>query len=429
MSESCKHAESLVAAARAAGARSAEALVVESVSRRCEGAGGTVSQAADVRAHLRVVLQDGRVGVVDGAVDAAALVAAAMASADLSVGFPGPAPRLDVPTMGLGILDPRQEGLDDEQRASVIEDAKDDCVGVDANVVPGAFVYEEVVQERGFASTAAGVVGERSTRYRLTGAARLRGAGIDAVGSITSRNFAEVASKPLGVELARRAVLFGSSAPLPAVPVPLAFAPAVIAGLLPRVARAFRAELVDLGDSFLAGRLGRGFSGSELHIVDDAGMPGGYATRAFDDRGVPPVPVNLVREGTVGGLYQGVASAGMADVRPSGHETADGSAWLGNLVVRAGNRSRNMVFPELGTLVLVEQLQAVERFDLRTGELVLQVVPVRYESTEAVGVCGVQRLVLSVDELFGQVTQVLNDHVRLGVVDTPTWVVEGPWFG
>ncbi|MEC8423948.1 MAG: metallopeptidase TldD-related protein, partial [Myxococcota bacterium] len=293
---------------------------------------------------------------------------------------------------------------------------------------PGAFIYDEVVQDRGFASSAGVAQGERSTRYRLSGAARLRGGDVQVSGATTSRNFAEVASKPLGVALGRRALALGRSAALPGAPVPVAMAPSVVAAVLPRIVRAFRGELVSAGASFLSGRLDRAFGGEVLHLVDDASLHGGYATRSFDDRGVPGAPVNLVKEGRVGGLYQGVESARAADARPSGHETGDGGAWLGNLVVRPGNRSRNMVFPELGSLVLVDEILSIDRCDLRTGELELQVHAHRYESTVALGFCGVVRLRCHADELLGGVMHVLNDQTRIGVVDTPTWVVSGIWF-
>jgi predicted Zn-dependent protease len=428
MSESWKHAESLVRAARAAGAEGAEALVVGSRIHHCVEATGPVALREEKRAWIRVYGADGSVGIAQGGLDAGALLAAAQAAAEPGPAGGGPAPRLDVPTRGLGILDPRQSSLDDEQRQSVVEDAIDDCGGVDRRVLPGEFAYDEVVQDRGFASSLGVSLGEQSTRYRLTGAARLRGVDVQVTGAITSRNFAEVGSKPLGVALGRRAVALGRSAPLPASAVPLALAPAVIAELLPRIVRAFRAELVSSGASFLAGREQRPFGSSVLHLVDDAALLGGYATRSCDDRGVPPVPVNLIKEGRLGGLYQGVEAARTTDARPSGHETWDGGAWLGNLVVRAGNRSRNMIFPELGTLVLVDDLVSVERCDLRTGELELLVHAHRYESTQAQGFCGVQRIVCHVDDLFGGVTHILNDQARVGVVDTPTWIVTGVWF-
>lgn len=428
MSESWNHAETLVRAARAAGAEGAEALVVESRIARCVAATGPVTRRTQTRAHLRFYGADGTVGLAEGRLDPDALVAAARAAAGPASGGAGLAPRLDVPTRGLGILDPRQEGLDDEQRASVIEDAVEDCAGIDRRVLAGEFAYEEVVQDRGFASSLGVALGERSTRYRLTGSARLRGGEAGVTGAITSRNFAEVGSKPLGVELGRRAVALAQPAPLPASAVPLALAPEVVAAVLPAIARAFRAELVSTGASFLAGRGAAPFGGDVLHLVDDAALLGGYATRSFDDRGVPPAPVNLIKEGRLGGLYQGVRSARRSDARPSGHETWDGGAWLGNLVVRAGNRSRNMIFPELGTLVLVDDLVSIDRCDLRSGELVLQVHAHRYESTEPQGFCGVQRLACRIEDLLGGVVHVLNDQARLGVVDTPTWVVEGVWF-
>lgn len=428
MSETSKHAESLVRAARAAGADAAEALVVTSRIARCVQPTGPVERREESRAWLRIYGADGSVGIAQGGLDVPALLAAAQKRVEPGRPGAGPAPRLDVPSRGLGILDPRQAGLDDEQRVSVVEDALDDCGGVDHRVLPGEFAYDEVVQDRGFASSVGIALGEQSTRYRLTGSARLRGTDVEVSGAITSRNFAEVGSKPLGVALGRRALALGRSAPLPATAVPLALAPSVVAALIPRIVRAFRAELVSSGASFLAGREQRPFGGSVLHLVDDAALLGGYATRSFDDRGVPPVPVNLIREGRLGGLYHGVEAARAADARPSGHETWDNGAWLGNLVVRAGNRSRNMIFPELGTLVLVDDLVSVQRFDMRTGELELLVHAHRYESTEPQGFCGVQRIVCHVDDILGGVTHVLNDQARIGVVDTPTWVVEGVWF-
>ncbi|MEC8422544.1 MAG: hypothetical protein VX000_02140, partial [Myxococcota bacterium] len=135
MSESSKHAESLVRAARTAGARSAEALVVESRISRCDAAEGPVAHRTERTAWLRVYGEDGSVGTAEGTLDAASLLAAARAAAEPAAPGAGPAPRLDVPSRGLGILDPRQTGLQDDQRCSVIEDALDDCRGVDRRVL------------------------------------------------------------------------------------------------------------------------------------------------------------------------------------------------------------------------------------------------------------------------------------------------------
>lgn len=435
MSEMWKHADGLVRAAMRRGMRGAEALVVESRILRASSGGRGIHRSTERQAWVRVYAEAGRVGIATAALgdDASAglkpLVETAMAALDSADPAAAPAPRLDVPDKGLGILDPRQAHMDDDQRASVLEDALDDIAGVDARVVAGELTYDEVVQDRGFASSRGANYGERSTRYRLAGSAWTRGNEEQAVsGSMTSRNFAEVASKPLGVALGRRALSLDTSAPLPASRVPLALSQRAVADLLPRIARAFRGERVEAGRSFLSGLVGERIGGERLHVVDDATLPGGYATRSFDDRGVPAVPINLIKEGVVGGLYQGVEAARRSDSRPSGHETWDGGLWLGNLVVRAGNRSRNMIFPDLGTLVLIEDVLDMKGIDAEAGTLDIQVVAHRFEGTQAQGCCGVQRLRCTVPELLGGVIHVLNDQERWGVVDTPTWVVDGPWF-
>ena len=93
--------------------------------------------------------------------------------------------------------------------------------------------------------------------------------------------------------------------------------------------------------------------------------------RAFDARGVF-LDLPIIREGVVGALYQDTELARELNSRPSGHEGPDG-CWPGNLVLRAGTRSRNMIFPELGPFLLLDDLNVSGRwFDLQTGKLRLK---------------------------------------------------------
>ncbi len=245
---------------------------------------------------------------------------------------------------------------------------------------------------------------------------------------ITSRNFAEVASKPIGVGLGRRVESLDLPADLPSSPTAVVLGQKVVAELLPRIVRSFRAERIDQGSSFLKDRAGRRVGSDQLHVVDDALVPGGYATRAFDDRGIPAVAITLIREGMLGGVYQGVESALRNDARPSGHECFDGSLWVGNLIVRPGNRSRNMIFPDLGTLVEIEDLVDLPTLDPVTGIIELQARVWVKDAKQTLGYAGTHRLRCPVVELLGAVDQVCSDQERHGIVDTPTWVLKGIWF-
>jgi len=240
-----------------------------------------------------------------------------------------------------------------------------------------------------------------------------------------SRSFADVACRPLGIQLLRFLRALQTSAESPPSGCPIVLAPVVASELLPRLLEAFRFESVSAGRSFISNRMGEHIAGERLHIVDDASRNGGPCSRAFDERGIPPRPVQLIREGLTSELYQGVDSARAHDARPSGHERSSGDLWPGNLIVRPGNRSRNMVFPDLGTFALVEGLARPGTIDIETGNIRLPLHVFRASAGGAEGYVGEKTLNCNVVELLGAVTHLLSDHIREGFVDTPSWVLQG----
>lgn len=422
--------EALLARARAAGATGAEALLEAHQARTLTDPRGSTSPVAGGTLHLTVWSGSGAVGTARAPLDAAgdapddALVDAAFAAAARAPADPrgGPAPRFDLPTRGLAILDPRLAHLDDDARREVLQDNRAQV----EDAAPGALArdlhYEEVVQHRVFASSRGIVAHEAGSRFRLRGTVQDRATGRTLSGALTSRCFADVASRPLGVDLARRL----ARVVLPAVPhpgdVPVVFGPPLVAAFLPLLARAFRGER--LGDAApLLGEPSRVLGTERVHLVDDATLPGGYATRAFDDRGVPPVPLVLIREGRLGTVYAGPDDARAHDARPTGHEIAGGGLWVGNLVVRPGTRTRNMVFPELGRFLLVEDPSADPTLDLRTGQLVLRGPAVLMGPSGPEGALPDWSWAGPVRALLGRVTHLCADQERHGVVDTPTWAM------
>jgi predicted Zn-dependent protease len=423
--------------ARSRGATLVEVLVVESDRRTVDSKDRSVKNDTEQSAHLRVYLDEGRVGLAtarslkDRSVHAAIDRALAKARGAKPDPHAGPPPRLDTPSRGLGVLDSRYPTIDDEARLETIEWNVESCAGVDRGVVVERFLYEEVLHSRTFVATGGRTAFEQSTRYRLTGDAHHKKAPeVSFTETNASRNFAEVASQPLGVVLGRRVLRTQTRAALPTERRPVVLSQVVVAELLPRILRAARAERLDKGHSFVQRHAGHKIASAELHVVDDARLPGGYATRAFDDRGVPSVPITVLREGVLGGAYQGPESARGAhvDARPSGHETFDGGLWLGNLVVRPGNRSRNMLFPDLGVITEIEALAAPPVVDPQSDRVSLKAHVWVLDAKEEHGYAGIHTLTCAVPDLLGAVIHVCSDHERHGIVDTPTWILDGVWF-
>jgi predicted Zn-dependent protease len=350
--------------------------------------------------------------------------AAAKAKAEVNGGLP---PKFDVRTRGLGIDDPRQPRLMDEDRAEVIRFNVKTAGEVSPSLRVGPFSLTETLSNRALATSRGISMGERRSHWALEGmVGTLEGADRVLSGSQRSCAFADVASMSLGADLARRVVALEGGSTLGA-PTGVVFEPRVLAPLLAHLATAFRAENVQVGRSFLAklkGPLGSGL----VHLVDDASRSGAPSTRGFDGRGVPPTVLNLIKEGEVGDLYQGVAFASAKGARPTGHAHIDGSLWGGALIFRAGNRTRNMIFPDLGPLTVLSELAdpagLAKAVNLRTGAIKLPVWTRVYGQESA----GVHTLQCSVAELFGGVIAVTSDHTRHGRVDVPTIVTTGVWF-
>jgi len=426
-----------------AGAKKAEVFAARTEARRLSDIDGAppsrpAVSTIDYRVCVRVWDAEGQMGeaLASGPHadehDRGDLVARALAS--LAPARPGetePAPRLDVRGRGLDICDRRLPFIDDNMRREVLESNLQACHAVDPRVRRVRFRYEELHETRAFASTAGLSVEEQGTRFALIGSASSATdaqPGRKVRGQLVSRNFAEVASRPLGHQLGTRLVATLQPAELPSTPTAVVFEQRAVAAMLPRILAAFSAERIGSGDSFLTGRVGTRVASSELHVVDDALRPGGMATRGFDERGVAPTSVNLLKEGRAAGLYQGPAAARMADARPSGHERSDGSIWPGNLVVRPGSRSRNMLFPDLGTFVIIDEIVDSASIDPASGTIDVGVLAFVADASGPHGCAGVHRLRCTVDELLGGVKKVCSDQERHGIVDTATWIVNGIWL-
>lgn len=421
---------SVFLAAREAGAADVEVLI-DSVQQRLfqEGSAGRIRGRARAESRVSLRVRDGRGGLgVVSAVDPAPLALAELANAAMgraAQALPDPleAPpeRFDVSERGLGIFDLRAPNLEDGDRLEAIGQGME---GLGAGLEAVRFVYQEEERTRFFHCTNGLCVQERSTTYSLEGLVRDRETGEESSERLESRHFADVASVPLGVDLARRLKVRRTRVPAP-VDCALLVGPAAVARLIPALLPAFSAEAMARGESFLAGRVGERIGSGRIHLIDDASLSGALRTRAFDDRGVAPSPVTLLREGILSGCYVGAALARSRGVRPSGHERLDGSLNHGNLLLRSGSRTRNMLLPELGHHLAIEEILDLSGVDLSTGRLDLPVQVLVMDGPHVQGTAGVGRLQVGVVELLSAVTELCSDQERVRETDGSTWILHG----
>jgi len=376
-----------------------------------------------VRCHSR----EGRVGsasgvaATKGAVNKLVATANKRASDSGAKRSAGPAPRYSKADVGLGLLDRRYANLDDESREDVVNSnlrAVQDVAGAE----PVHFRYTEVFTHRRVMTSTGLDQFERSTRYTLTGAVRSGDHVIEQ--SVQSRHFADVASLPLGADMAKQVTRYADAEPSSSGPTIVVIEPRVIAKIMEAVVPAFDRVRVQAGKSFI--REGRRVGSEKLHLVDDALQFGGVQTRSFDARGVPALDLPLIREGLVGALYMSIEEADQQDGRSSGHESP-GGVWPGNLLFRCGTRSRNMMFPELGEFVILDELVVSDDkwFNTKTGTLKLTGHFFSSDSGSAPKYIGIQTIQTTFVDLWSGIQEVGNDQQRFGPVDVSTWIVDG----
>ena len=435
--------EQLIASAQQQGALAAEAFVQQERQQRWRFAGLTRGRSspeisADDRTEatlsVRVYLKGGRLGTATRhglsatALDAEGALTDAMVVADSAADDPlvGPAMRLDIPTRGLEIDDPRRGTLSNEDCRDVISWNVAASRNVSPRIRPQRFILFKAWQDRAFCSSRGVLASERSTYYSLDGCVfsvvrpdRLIS------GRLYSRHFSDVASRPLGAELAHRLEAGERAAKKPGGALPLVIAPHLIAQLLPMIIPAFDAARIKRGESFLQDRFGTRIGPTWLHVVDDASLPSGLQTRSFDDRGVSPVPLPLIREGVASSVYLDPIQARLRNARPTGHSRFDGSLWPGNLLLRPGNRSRNMLFADLGRYLTALDFVEPPILDLNTGALSMKVWLFLDGNDRSRGRLGAWGIKTTIFDLFDSLISLASDQTRMGMVDTCTWITEG----
>ncbi len=414
-------------AARGNGARGVELLhaasTVHSLALR-EGRRTIGSPVQQVRLDGAVYLEGGRASrfsltdPTQGSVDKALTKALRSARKAPKDPLAGPVQRIGISERGLGIEDRRYGMLDDDSRPDVLS-LNEDSVANHAGIELVSIDYQDVRTVRTCTSTAENEATSTDTLYSVRVRVRDSHNGEELEAVSAARHFSHVGSLPFGAELAKRLVALREPGTAPVGPVPLVLESRVAAWILAQLAPAFASDLVANGTSFLAGRPPR-LAGPRVHLIDDPGLHGGLRTLPFDDRGVPPTPVAVIREGLQEGQYHTPETARAHDIRPTGH-VRQGVLRPANLVMRPGNRSRTQMLSEVPVALSYDRLEG--QLDTSTGRLHCWGPAFVLERGRPKG--SLPRVELDVDvvELLLQVQEIAADQERHGHVDCATVLV------
>ncbi|MEZ4318240.1 MAG: metallopeptidase TldD-related protein [Myxococcota bacterium] len=426
--------EALVQRALSEGAKAAEVLAIRGSGWKIHlKPGGAPSESQTQRDELvvRVWVEGGRVGRMQGRfADGRELVGQALAATFESPesAYAGPMASIGGLASGLGTFDRRYPNLTSEDRLEVVMDAERQVRTAGSRFRSTGFRYEDEHTWRGLANSRGLLLEEPGTRYRLEGG--VAGEGLSLRDHIETRAFASIASLPLGTNLARRgAELMEDGKTLEPGPVRVVLPPLPVSRIIALLGEHFHPDRLTSGEFFLSpSEDGMPTISEQFHIVDDGSRPGALHTRMFDDRGVPPVPLTLIREGRVDARFLDPETARRLDTRPTGHCWGDG---LGpsNLLMRSGTRSLNALLTEIGgPSLMVDDLDPAG-IDIRTGAFDMLVDGRVLEANVPVGAMRRVRLSGNLRDLLSNIVDVGNDTDRIGHVDAAGLIADGLILG
>ena len=352
VSQALDRLDSALAAARAAGADSADALYVgdgsTSVSVRL-GKLEDIGRSEGEEVGIRVFIGQRSASVSSSDLSPAALATAAERAVTMARLAPedqwaGLAPEqllLRTPLVDLDIddgNDPGAEALRDMAMAA--EDAARAIAGVTNSEGGGASAGRAVTA---LATSTGFRGGKRSTSYGAS-ASVLAGEGGDMQRDYawhSARHFADLEDAAIiGSRAGERAVKRLRPIKLETAALPIIFDPRVSSSLVGHLVGAITGSAITRGTSFLKDALGTQVFGAGITIIDDPLRPRGLRSRSFDGEGLPVARTALIEDGVLKGWLLDAASARQLGLQPTGHAARGTSgppgAGASNLHLEAG---------------------------------------------------------------------------------------------
>ncbi len=322
--------ESLVAAAKRAGAEKAEACLGQSTSLSVTWRGGALdllerAETQEVGLRVFVGQRQTLVSTTDPRPEALdKLVEDALARVNLVPEDPfcGPATpdqlAQNIPV--LDMEDPAEVTSEDLMAAAKrMAEATEAVPGVTQCESAGASCFRSLaalVTSQGFART-------WTKTFHSLGASALAGEGTGMVRDDDSATclFASDLPPPeeVGASAGNRAVRLQGARSVPTARVPVVFDSRVASGLLGHLAGAISGAAVARGTSFLRNDLGQRIFAPGITVVDDPFRPRGLRSRAFDGEGLPVQRRAMVEDGLLTGWHLDLTSARQLNVPPTGH--------------------------------------------------------------------------------------------------------------
>lgn len=262
---------------------------------------------------------------------------------------------------------------------------------------------------------------ERATGFNVKAACRLH----------------ELDPEEIGRGAGEKAVRLLGSRPISSQQATVVYSPYAAVSLIGALARALTGEAMQRNRSFLQGKMGSVIASDVVTLLDNGLLPGGLASRPFDDEGVPSGATRLIDEGVLQAvLYDnytakrdGKQSTGNA-VRSSHRQPP--SLGPSNFYIQPGNQTPENIIAGVDRGLYVLNVMNTASINPVSGDYSVAAQGIWIENGKLTHPVSEVTIALPLDQLLHNVVAVGNDLTFLpfgGSLGSPTLRVDGVMIG
>ena len=239
-------------------------------------------------------------------------------------------------------------------------------------------------------------------------------------------------AEEVGAEAARRTLRRLGARKVKTAHVPVVLDPMVANSMLEHIFEGVNGDSVYRGASFLAGKLGQKIAGSNVTVIDDGTMPGGFGTTPFDGEGIPTRRTVVIEDGVLRSYLLNTYTAKKLGLETTSNASRGlaGTPGIGpgNYFLEPGTKTPGQLIGEIkdglyvteflghgANLVTGDYSRGASGLWIVNGELAYPV--------EEITVAG------NLKDIFMNISEIANDLKFRGSVASPTIRIDGLTVG
>ena len=242
----------------------------------------------------------------------------------------------------------------------------------------------------------------------------------------------------VGKDAARKAVDMLGGKPVPTQRATVVYSPLAATSMLGALSRALAADALQRNRSFLKGKMGQTVSSDMVSVLDNGRLPGGIATRPFDDEGVPTAATRLIDEGVLQtALYDHYTATRDGTASSTGNASRSSHASIpaldaSNFYFQPGPQTPEEVMAGVEKGLYVESVMNTASINPISGDYSISAKGYWIENGQRSYAVNEVTIALPMQDLLQNISAIGNDLTfvpMMGALGSPTIRVDGVMIG